>query len=376
MNSIKILHCADIHLGFYENSIGVTAESRAAETLLTFEKIISTAKENNVDFLLISGDLFTSNNIEKNFIDSVFESFSKIPEINIIYAAGNHDPLNSDSPFKKHTIPKNVHVLDTKDCCVEFKDLNTRIYGRSFKEVYLKGEANFSIKPDDSFINIMCLHGELKSDLHSDYNSVTNNFIADSGMDYIALGHIHKRTEVQKINNTYFAYCGCPEGQGFDELGEKGIYLGTISKNDCQLNFVPVAKRMHICENVDVSDCFTSADVYSKIMGIIEQKYPNNPFENLYKIILTGFVEENADFSIPEISGRLLENLYFAKIKDKTQIKIDFNLIAKEPTLKGIFVKNMLNKIENAADQEKDNLIYALNLGIKAFNSEVTYYED
>lgn len=376
MNSIKILHCADIHLGFYENSIGVTAESRAAETLLTFEKIISTAKENNVDFLLISGDLFNSNNIEKNFIDSVFESFSKIPEINVIYAAGNHDPLNSDSPFKKYTIPENVHVLDTKDCCVEFKDLNTRIYGRSFKEVYLKGKANFSIKPDDSFINIMCLHGELKSDLLSDYNSVTNNFIADSGMDYIALGHIHKRTEVQKINNTYFAYCGCPEGQGFDELGEKGVYLGTVSKNDCQLNFVPVAKRMHICENVDVSDCFTSADVYSKIMGALEQKYPNNPFENLYKIVLTGFVEENADFSLPEISGRLLENLYFAKIKDKTQIKIDFNIIAKEPTLKGIFVKNMLNKIENAADQEKENLIYALNLGIKAFNSEVTYYED
>lgn len=376
MNSIKILHCADIHLGFYENSIGVTAESRAAETLLTFEKIISTAKENNVDFLLISGDLFNSNNIEKKFIDSVFESFSKIPEINVIYAAGNHDPLNSDSPFKKYTIPENVHVLDTKDCCVEFKDLNTRIYGRSFKEVYLKGEANFSIKPDDSFINIMCLHGELKSDLQSDYNSVTNNFIADSGMDYIALGHIHKRTEVQKINNTYFAYCGCPEGQGFDELGEKGVYLGTVSKNDCQLNFVPVAKRMHICENVDVSDCFTSADVYSKIMGVVEQKYPNAPFENLYKIVLTGFVEENADFSIPEISGRLLENLYFAKIKDKTQIKIDFNVIAKEPTLKGIFVKNMLNKIENAADQEKENLIYALNLGIKAFNSEVTYYED
>lgn len=376
MNSIKILHCADIHLGFYENSIGVTAESRAAETLLTFEKIISTAKENNVEFLLISGDLFNSNNIEKKFIDSVFESFSKIPEINVIYAAGNHDPLNSDSPFKKYTIPENVHVLDTKDCCVEFKNLNTRIYGRSFKEVYLKGEANFSIKPDDSFINIMCLHGELKSDLQSDYNSVTNNFIADSGMDYIALGHIHKRTEVQKINNTYFAYCGCPEGQGFDELGEKGVYLGTVSKNDCQLDFVPVAKRMHICENVDVSDCFTSADVYSKIMGVVEQKYPNNPFENLYKIVLTGFVEENADFSIPEISGRLLENLYFAKIKDKTQIKIDFNVIAKEPTLKGIFVKNMLNKIENAADQEKENLIYALNLGIKAFNSEVTYYED
>lgn len=376
MNSIKILHCADVHLGFYENSIGVAAESRAAETLITFEKIISTAKENHVDFLLISGDLFNSNNVEKKFTDAVFENFAKIPEINVIFAAGNHDPLNGDSPFKKYTLPKNVYVLDTKDCCIEFNDLNARIYGRSFKEVYLQGEPSFSIEPDGNFINIMCLHGEVKSDLQSDYNSITNNFIATSDMDYIALGHVHKRSKVEKINGTYFAYCGCPEGQGFDELGEKGVYLGTVSKGDCQLEFLPLAKRMHICESVDVSECLNSGDVYSKITDVIEQKYSNGSSENLYKIVLTGYVEETADFSIPEITSRLLENLYFAKVKDKSEIKIDFNVIAKEPTLKGIFVKNMLNKIENAPEQEKENLKSALNLGIKAFNSEVTYYED
>ena len=55
MNSVKILHCADIHIGAAESSIGALSESRRAETLITFEKIINLAKENSVDVLLIAG---------------------------------------------------------------------------------------------------------------------------------------------------------------------------------------------------------------------------------------------------------------------------------------------------------------------------------
>ncbi|MBQ8266984.1 MAG: DNA repair exonuclease, partial [Clostridia bacterium] len=273
MNTVKILHCADIHIGAAESFLSARAESRRAETLITFEKIINIAKENAVDILLIAGDLFNSNSVEKAFTDRVFECFAAIPDIKIVYAAGNHDPLNFDSPFKKYTLPENLTVLDTKDCFVEFPELNTRVYGKSFKEVYMQGEQSFSLGVDDNFINLMCIHGELKSDLSSDYNSITSDFISNSGMDYIALGHVHKRTDIGKIGNTYLSYCGCPEGQGFDELGEKGIYLGEISKDACQLQFVPTAKRMHICESIDISDSATSNQIAENIINCLNQKY-------------------------------------------------------------------------------------------------------
>ena len=95
MKSVKVLHCADLHIGAAESSLGAKAQSRRAETLITFEKIINTAKENAVDILLIAGDLFNSNNIEKSFIDRVFECFSEIPDVKIVFSAGNHDPLNA-----------------------------------------------------------------------------------------------------------------------------------------------------------------------------------------------------------------------------------------------------------------------------------------
>ncbi len=375
MDSVKILHCADIHIGAAENFLGTRAESRQAETLITFEKIINLARENAVDILLIAGDLFNSNNIEKSFTDRVFECFASVPNIKIVYAAGNHDPLNSESPFKKYTLPDNLFVLDTKDSFVEFRELNTRVYGKSFKEVYMQGQPRFTLTPDQSFINLMCIHGELRSDLGSDYNSITSEFIENSGMNYIALGHVHKRTDIGKIGNTYIAYCGCPEGQGFDELGEKGVYMGEVSKGMCSLEFVPVCKRMHICESVDITGLATSSEIAESIINYLKQKYSDSFSENLYKIILVGYLDDGINISLPEISSRLNDAVYFAKLHDKTEIKLDFEALAKEPTLKGIFVKNMLSRIEAANDNEKQLLKSALNIGLKAFNGEVSYDE-
>ena len=376
MNSVKILHCADIHIGAAESFLSARADSRQAETLITFEKIINIARENAVDILLIAGDLFNSNNIENSFIDRVFDCFASIPNTKIVYAAGNHDPLNAESPFKKYILPENLYVLETKDCCVELPELNTHIYGKSFKEVYMQGVSRFSITPNPDFINIMCIHGELKSDLGSDYNSITNEFVTNSGMDYIALGHVHKRTAIEKVGNTHIAYCGCPEGQGFDELGEKGIYLGEISKYSCNLQFVPTAKRMHICESIDISGLSNSAEISGQVINALKQKYADNFSENLYKIILTGYIDENTVISISEIASRLNDVTYFSKLRDKTEVKVDFVALSQENTLKGIFVKNMLSRIEQANESEKELLKSALNLGLKAFTAEVSYDEN
>ncbi len=376
MNSVKILHCADIHIGAAESSLGTLADSRRAETLITFEKIINLACENAIDILLIAGDLFNSNNIEKSFTDRVFECFSSIPNTKVVFAAGNHDPLNSESPFKKDTLPNNLFVLDTKDSYIEFSELNTRVYGKSFKEVYMQGQPRFTLTPDDNFINLMCIHGELRSDLGSDYNSITSDFVKTSGMDYIALGHVHKRTDIGKIGDTYAAYCGCPEGQGFDELGEKGVYIGEVSKGVCNMQFVPTAKRMHITENIDISDLTSSNEISDKVLQVIKEKYADNFADNLYKIILTGEINENAVISLPEISARLNDTLYFAKLRDKTEFKIDFEALSQENTLKGIFVKNMLSRIESADGDQKQLLKNALNIGIKAFSGEVNYDEN
>ena len=377
MESVKILHCAALHIGAAASFLNERAESRRFEALLTFERIVALARENGVQIMLIAGDLFHSNSIESSFCDRVFEALRSIPDIKIVFSAGNHDPLSADSPFLKYKLPENLYVMGTEDDCKVFEDLGVRVFGKSFKEVYCKGEKAFSIvPPQDDYINLMCIHGDLKSDLSSNYNPITADFISNSGMDYIALGHVHKKTEIGKIGNTYCAYCGCPEGQGFDELGEKGVYIGEVKKGSCELAFFPCAKRMHLCENIDIGGCDSSVSASEKIVDELRTRYPDIYAENLYKIILTGNIDESADISTAEITSRLNGQFYYIKVRDNTESLIDFELLSQEKSLKGIFVKNMLDAINAADEAEKEKYKTALLLGLKAFSAEVTFDEN
>ena len=70
------------------------------------------------------------------------------------------------------------------------------------------------------------------------------------------------------------------------------------------------------------------------------------------------------------------EQLYYVKVRDNTESIIDYELLAEEKSLKGIFVKNMLSAINSASEEEKDKYKTALTLGLKAFSTEVTFDEN
>ena len=74
----------------------------------------------------------------------------------------------------------------------------------------------------------MVLHGDTLNP-NSPYNAVTKEQIASSGLRYLALGHIHQSSGLLRAGHTAYAWPGCAMGRGFDELGEKGAYLVTLT---------------------------------------------------------------------------------------------------------------------------------------------------
>lgn len=370
METVKILHTGDIHIGAEESFLGEKANLRRRETLLTFENIIDLGAEHKVDLILIAGDLFHSNNIESSFVDAVLSKIKSSP-IPVLYTAGNHDPLNASSPFKKHQIPENLYIFDNKETVFTLENLKVKVFGRSFESSFLRGKNKPDLTGEEDFINISLLHGELTADLNSPYNAITKEYISASKMDYIALGHVHKRSDVVKSGNTYFAYCGCPEGQGFDELDEKGVYIGNIGKNFCDLKFFPTSRRLHIEEKIDIS---SADDAVKTILETLEAKYGENFVDHLYKIILTGELEENSSLDCADITARISEKLYYVKVRDNTTKKIDLEALSFDKTLKGIFVKKMLEKMTNT--EEKEKYQKALKIGLSAFSGEVKFDEN
>ena len=375
--SVKILHTADLHIGAMESFLGERAKERRTETLMTFERIIDLARNEGVKYLLIAGDLFDFNGLEQYLVNAVFNAIGSAKDINFIYSAGNHDPLDVNSPFLKVQIPENLFVMGTADTCFKFQDDGVCFYGRSFKDIYCENCGKFTLTPEKDYINIMCIHGELTNDTATGYNPLTPEFITSSGMDYIALGHIHKRSEIGRLGGVSFAYCGCPEGQGFDESGEKGVLLGEISKGSADLKFVKTAYRTHERLSFNVENLNTSSEIADAVLNEISSKYGEGYQNGLYRIVLKGYVNDTAEISADSICARLKSVLYFAKVKDETEEKVDLELLRKEPSLKGVFTDTVLKKIENATEEsEKEALKYALKLGLKSFSKEVTFNEN
>ena len=128
---------------------------------------------------------------------------------------------------------------------------------------------------------------------------------------------------------------------------------------------------MCIYEKIDVTGSETNAAAAEKILAVLKEKYGENYAENLFKIELTGI----ADVNTAEIQGRL-GALYFVKLRDKTEPPVNYDELSREISLKGLFVKNMLSRLNAAEKEEKENLKEALKLGLKAFDGEVSCDEN
>lgn len=376
MNTVKILHTADLHLGAENSYLGTAAESRRFEVLTVFKNITETCREQGVAVCLIAGDLFDSNRAGASLIAPVLESISAVPDTRFFYVAGNHDPLDAASPFLGRALPENLTVFGTEFELVECEELGVRVIGKSFGHASMPCEPFGRVLPDDDLINIMLLHADLGADENSPYNPIDREFISGCGVDYLALGHIHKRSKVAKVENTYLAYPGCPEGQGFDEEGVKGVLCGQIGKGICELSFLRLCKRIHCVEDVDVGSATSSLNAAELVLKQMEQAYGSTYRDNLYKITLTGRNENTALLKTAEIASYLQDRLYFVKVKNEVKNAYDLDALKKDISLKGLFVKNMCKRLESAADEEKNAIETALYLGLEAFDAEVGYHED
>lgn len=377
-NKVRFLHTADLHLGAELSLIGAKAQERKTEMLLCLEKIFRLCRENTAQLLLIAGDLFENNSAACALCDHFFRCVKDNPDLTVVFAAGNHDPLTADSPFLNAKLPENLIVLGTEDECVELQHLPVRISGRSFKSVYSKGSSAFSLPvPHDEKINIMVMHADLGSDASSGYNPINRLFIETSGMDYIALGHVHSFSGVEKCGKTHYCYPGTPEPHGFDETGIKGVVVGEFSGKDLKYQFVPTSIRTYETVKIDISQAENSANAAEIILEKLKALFETTFADKLFKIILVGEIESSLTLNIAEITRRLSDSLYYVKIKNQTKIKTNLDLLKNENTLKGKFAKIMLEKIELATnDAQKKKYEKALYLGLQAFHSEVVYDEN
>ena len=373
MNQVKILHCADLHLGSELYNIPERARERRMEILGTFRRITQLCEAEKVDLLLIAGDLFEGANHSRDLTRSVQESLSKISS-RVFIAPGNHDYLALDSPYLETGWPDHVTIFKTAYEKVELADLKVTIHGGAFESTFVETSLLKQMQPlEKDKINIGVFHGDLVgANQGSSYHPIKEQEIADSGLDYLALGHIHKRSPLKQAANTAYAYPGSPDGRGFDETGLKGVYLGEIRKGKVDLVFRPTSSRLYEIVEIDGSTIQSQTEAEVTIKEFLNNKYGAGWRGNFYRVRMVGSVEANRSFLWSAVEATLSEELHYIRLLDETSIALNLEELAKESSLMGSFVRRMMER-QGATDnpQEQAQIKKALEYGLEAFRGEV-----
>jgi len=355
---MKFVHIADMHFDspfIRLSDKGILGDLRRLEQRKVFKKVIEYIKQNQVEYLLVAGDLYEHKYVKQSTIEYINNLFQEIPQTKIFISPGNHDPYVKNSYYNKYQWSENVRIFHSRIEKIENEDVN--IYGYGFDDFYCTSCGIEALKIEDfDKVNILMMHGTLDGATieEKQYNSITRKLLEEKKFDYIALGHIHKPEY-----STNIVYPGSIVSLGFDELGEHGMIVGEIEKGKLELEFVPLDEEEFKEIKIDVTEILSKEELIEKINNLEEKN-------NVYiKIILIG----NRNFEINKYEIlKYIKNERIIKIKNHTKIAYNLETMANENTLKGLFAKEMLKKLKqpDLTLEEKEMIEKAIEIGLGA----------
>ncbi len=349
---IKFLHAADLHLDSPFASLSPKqAGERRAEQRALLTDIVELCNREGCDLLLLAGDLFDSDNAFQDTIDALIRAL-RTCTARVFISPGNHDFYAPGSPYATAQWPENVHIF-RKDSIesVVIPELGCEVYGAAFTSANAPSLLQGFRVRDEELLNLMVLHGDaLQTD--SPYNAVTRDQIASSGLDYLALGHIHAFGQPSPVEKTVYAWPGCPMGRGFDETGEKGVLLGTLTGSGCTLQFYPLPGKQYAIMQVAAGE---------DPLVSIRQALPEKTEDLICRIILTGEADE---IDTRALHSALCDRFYSLTIRDKTVPKRDLWADLEGDTLRALFLHELKQELDAAGPDEQDVISMAARFGL------------
>lgn len=230
---MRFLHCADIHLDSplrgLERYEGAPVDEVRGATRRAFENLVQLALREQVDFVVIAGDLYDGDWLDFNTGLFFAKGMAQLGESNIaVYVVrGNHDAASRVT--RSLRLPKNVHLFSDRAAKTIVNDsLGLAVHGQSFATAAVTEDlaAGYPAARRDHF-NLGVLHTSLTGrEGHAPYAPTTEQVLRSKGYDYWALGHVHAREIVSR--DPYIVYPGNLQGRHIRECGAKGCELVTV----------------------------------------------------------------------------------------------------------------------------------------------------
>jgi DNA repair exonuclease SbcCD nuclease subunit len=394
MLNFSFIHAADLHLdapfkGIYGQDELVARELMQA-TYKSFDALVELCIQEEVDFLLIAGDVYNSQvrslKGQLKFLEGVKRLARQ--DIQVFVVHGNHDPLGTKS--LAITWPENVYFFPGDKVVWEVAK------NRQGKDVALVGGVSHTSTreqrnlarqfdpPACGLFKIGLLHtnvGNLAP--KAPYAPCQLKDLIPRDIGYWALGHIHDRRIMHK--DPYVVYSGNIQGLHINEPGERGCYLVRVFETGgLELEFKPLAHLLWQTIEVDLQDISSLNHVQEAIVNACLKARAHssaslsNPDSNpvICRVKLSGRTalskELNRDDLLEEMLNSVRDNLSaeepFVWVKDilvdcrlataaeATAADTDFNILKQGEGLLAEIIR-----ISQEFEQEPDRLDSVLN---------------
>ncbi len=352
---LRLLHTADVHLGARHTDLGERAAVLRERQFTAFRVTIDLAVVEAVDLVLIAGDLFDSNTQPRRSVERVAAELARLAKASIrtVIIPGTHDVYDGASIYRSYdlaamarTSAEWIAVLTPEQPNVWLPSLDAVVHGRVFstKRSPKSPLDGFDARMDRRATwRIGIVHGALAIPGKTDGDEVvfTEDEIAGTGLDYLALGHWHSAIEGRAGNVTY-AYSGAPEPVAIDQDGAGQVLIVTLDDRGGRHQVSIEPKRVGQTRSEKLELDVSAIRSQPALIDTIGRHADSNL---VLDVRLTGFLPDTLDLDLDEVERALAPAFLRFRIRDASIPATPEGAAAPPDTVIGAFVRNVETRI-------------------------------
>ncbi len=349
---LRLLHTADVHLGARHADLGDQAVTQRERQFAAFVATIDLALAEKVDLVLIAGDLFDSNVQPRRSVERTAAQLKRLVEarIRFVIAPGTHDVFDRASIYRAYDLPALAGavgsdfatVLDPDHPDVHLKALDLVVHGRCFatKRAPHSPLQGLDVAKDDRAAwHVGLLHAALAIPGQTDRDDVviTQDEIAASHLDYLALGHWHSTTKGNAGRTTY-AYSGAPEPIAVDQDRAGNVLLVGLDALDGKKRVIieerKVGKTRFERQQLDAATVGSQPQLVSKLAEQADA-------DLVLDVELIGVRPDELDLHVEEVESELAGRFLKIRVRDKSVAPLPEGALPSQETVLGAFIRDL-----------------------------------
>ncbi|MCL4346339.1 MAG: DNA repair exonuclease [Candidatus Thermoplasmatota archaeon] len=237
---VRFLHTSDWHMGLSSVQLGEKASEARKIRFQTASRIADIARSEKVEFVILAGDTFDSNNVDDFVVRSTIDLLNRFAPIPVLMLPGNHDPLTAasvwDRSLWKHAGSHiNLLVEQAETRVTE----DTFVYPCPVSQKLTSKDPTSWIpeRRDDDIVRIGIAHGALSNVPGALNFPIPVEREKISGLDYLALGDWHSFHITGKT-----VYSGTHEQTKFGESEAGNVLIVDIEEPSS----TPIIDKRHV----------------------------------------------------------------------------------------------------------------------------------